>query len=366
MSIILYIVIPFLISATVVSYLLPKILLLSLNKRLVDPTDDRKVHTSVASRLGGVVFLPALAMSILLSISIALALDVIRLRGLIAPYFMLISASVLIIYIVGVADDMVGVRYRRKFIFQSLGALLIICSGTYIQTFNGLLGIDEVSIYIGAPFTFVLIIFIINAINLIDGIDGLASMLSIMALMVYGLLFFYSDSYGDAIVSFATIGVLTPFCRANIFGMRRRSQAKIFMGDSGSLVIGTILGVLAIDLWNTSLINEVEIQGVSLYVMAAYSMLVVPCFDVMRVVISRIKRGVSPFEPDKSHIHHEIMAMGYSQYKTLTIIVFLNIMIYVLNLIIMHFLDLNFVIVINVLVWYLIHRVITRHHSKGK
>lgn len=171
----------------------------------------------------------------------------------------------------------------------------------WINDLYGLLGIYAIPNWIGIPFTILTIVFITNAINLIDGIDGLASGLSSVALLVFGLLFIEKGLWMYSMLAFSTLGVLVPFFYYNVFGNAERAR-KIFMGDTGSLTLGYILSFLAI---KYSQNNPEVISNTKGTFLIAFSTLIIPAFDVIRVVMVRLRNGKSPFEPDKNHIHHK-------------------------------------------------------------
>ena len=196
-----------------------------------------------------------------------------------------------LLYLTVIADDLVGVRYRQKFAIQIFCACLFPLSGLWINDLYGLFGIHELSAYVGIPFTVLTVVFITNAINLIDGIDGLASGLSSVALLVFTFLFISKGLWSYAMLSAGTFGVLVPFFYYNVFGSVERAR-KIFMGDTGSLTLGYTLSFLAIKYsqHNTDIMPYTE--GAFLI---AFSTMIIPAFDVVRVVLVRIREGHSPF-----------------------------------------------------------------------
>jgi len=341
----LYVVVlmAFLIGWSVVVYLIPKLLLLSLRKRIVDPVNNRKVHTVVASRLGGFSFFPAIYLAVYLSLSFLYFFDrELFLQG-ISPMSVLGVSALFIMYAVGAMDDVWDVRYRMKFVFQIFSSILIIMSGTWIKNLYGFCGIEEIPAWIGIVLTILLLVFITNSINFIDGIDGLASILSINALLVYGIMFLINSSLLASIITFGTLGVLIPFFYFNLFGIRKKSHSKIFMGDTGTLVIGFILGVLAVILWNIP--PSAKLQDYS-YTMA-YTMLIIPCFDTIRVCICRIKNNKSLFYPDNNHIHHKLMNIGFSQRQVLILLVLAQLSFLFLNISLTKVLGITSILIIN-------------------
>ncbi len=346
--------------------MLPKILVLSLRKKLIDSIDPRKVHSVPASRLGGITFFPAMLFSVLMTIS----LNNIILPGMGSPVFvnetlMLESLGLLILFMVGVYDDILGVSYRHKFIVQVAAALLIISSGTYFKTFHGFLGIETLPFYLEIIITVFFYVFVTNAINLIDGIDGLASLLSIMACSVFGTLLIAHGSIVDGLIVIALLGALVPFCYSNVFGIKKGAKSKIFMGDTGALVVGALLGFSAVKVWNISY-DENGLPIDQIYYILAYTMLIVPCFDVVRIILHRIRTRQPMFMPDKNHIHHKFMALGRSAHDSLASIVVVNVFFVALNVLLSYYLNFTYIVLIDVVIWSLLHTVISKRIKSNK
>lgn len=300
--------------------IIPSILIISLRKRLFDIPDERKVHKRPIPRLGGVTFFP-----VILFVLCVLTAFRIMFKEWFTPFFtnqvateMLgLFAGLTLLYIIGIGDDLVGVRYRNKFKVQIISAAFFPLSGLYINNFYGLLGIHEVTPFIGVPLTMLLVVFITNAINLIDGIDGLASSICIVALGVFGAIFALHDYWIYAQLAIAGVGVLIPFFLYNMFGNAEKGS-KIFMGDTGSLTLGYILSFLVIKY--SMYIDHYTLQTDGAPIVIAFSILLVPCLDVIRVVLGRVRRKAHPFHPDKTHIHHKFMAMGFGPRNSLVLI----------------------------------------------
>lgn len=300
--------------------IIPNILIISLRKRLFDVPDSRKVHKRPVPRLGGVMFFPVIVFTMCI-----MSLTRIIWGHLPNEFFTMgivkemlcLFAGLTLLYIIGIGDDLVGIRYRKKFIIQTISAAFFPLAGLYINNFYGLLGIYAVSPCLGVPLTMLLVVFITNAINLIDGIDGLASGISIVALTMLGIFFALGELWIYTLLSFACVGVLIPFFIYNVFGNADRGR-KIFMGDTGSLTLGYILSCLVIkySMYTGSEIHPTD--GAPIVI--AFSILLVPCLDVIRVVIGRVRRHTNPFKPDKTHIHHKFLAMGFDTRRALILI----------------------------------------------
>ncbi|MBQ2123064.1 MAG: undecaprenyl/decaprenyl-phosphate alpha-N-acetylglucosaminyl 1-phosphate transferase [Bacteroidaceae bacterium] len=352
MNSILFLILAFAFSACLTAVIIPKIILISYKKNLFDVVDERKVHTGVVPRLGGVAFTPSLIMSMALVFGVHVLLN--GKSGIStgqAAQLSLSLCALMLLYIEGISDDLIGVGYKAKFACQLLAAMMIVVSGIWINDFNGFLGISEVAWYIGMPFTVVLVVFIINAINLIDGIDGLASGLSIVALFFLGALLFSRGDVIPSIISFAMLGTLLPFFAYNVFGKAER-QKKIFMGDCGSQTVGLVLGMLAVRYSMTDASFESDMPNV---LVLAFSAIMIPSLDVLRVMIGRIRRGYNPFLPDKTHIHHKFLALGMSHRTAMVTILMLDAFFMLLNLGLVNILNINIVLAVDIILWTVMH-----------
>jgi len=300
--------------------IIPNILVISLRKRLFDMPNERKVHKRPIPRLGGVTFFPVILFVFCITTAYRVAMGHFpneMFSTNITTEMLCLFAGMTLLYIIGIADDLVGVRYLNKFRIQVLSSALFPLSGVYINNFYGLFGIHAVTPWIGIPLTMLLVVFITNAINLIDGIDGLASSICIVALSVFGVIFAMNEMWLYAQVALISVGALIPFFFYNLFGNAERGR-KIFMGDTGSLTLGFILSFLVIKY--CMFLGPETLQTDGAPIVVAFSILLVPCLDVIRVVLGRIRRKAHPFHPDKTHIHHKFMAMGFSPRNSLILI----------------------------------------------
>lgn len=329
--------------------LIPQILLIAYRRNLFDEVDERKIHKGLIPRLGGIAFMPVMLLSIVFVIGGNIMYG--------TPYFgyaffedalMMVATfcSLQMLYLVGMADDLIGIKYRAKFVVQLICAALIISAGCWFHTLAGAFGINEFPSLLAIPFTAVVIVFIINAINLIDGIDGLASGLSSIAAIIYGVSFFVMGEYAYTAISFATLGVLVPFFYYNVFGDAKK-HSKIFMGDTGSLTIGLILSILGIKLFTHSADPAINFQPAVL----AFSPLIIPSFDVLRVYMVRIRQHHSPFLPDKNHIHHKFLAAGLKPRTAMVSIISVSMIFTLLNLWLSTFMNINIIVVLDVIIW---------------
>ena len=229
--------------------------------------------------------------------------------------------SLSIIYAVGIIDDLIGLNAKVKFIAQILAASIMPICGLQINDLYGLFGIYEIPSTVGIPLTIFTFVFIDNALNLIDGIDGLATSLSIIALLGFFYCFIPYNLIAYEVMIAGLLGVLVVYLYFNMYGKIEKGT-KIFMGDSGSLTLGFFLAFLFV---KAIAVNPNIMPMSPKRVLIAYSLLIIPTFDVVRVVLHRIRNRKPIFDADKSHIHHKILAMGYNQHYTLLFIILLAI-----------------------------------------
>jgi len=348
------IVLGFILATMLGLFIIPRILVISHRKRLFDMPDVRKVHCRPISRLGGVTFFPVIVL-VMCSISLfelhngyAIGLG----RNLLNEMLCLL-VGLMLLYIVGVCDDLIGVRYNRKFLVQILAAAFLPLSGLYIHNFYGLFGWYEIPALVGVLFTMLLTVFIINAINLIDGIDGLASGLCMVALSIFGVTLAINGWWIYTMLAFVCVGVLIPFFIYNVFGNAERGH-KIFMGDTGSLTLGFIISLLAVKYIVSMGQTESVVDGWPLVI--AFSVLLVPCLDVFRVILSRLKRRVHPFKPDRCHFHHKILNMGFTPRKALIFIELISIAFIAFTVLLVHVGVLAYwVFIYDVILWTLLN-----------
>ncbi|CCX61350.1 glycosyl transferase family 4 conserved region [Bacteroides sp. CAG:598] len=350
----LFIFATFLLAALTARFIIPRILLISIRKRLFDVPDERKIHTQAIPRLGGVSFFP----TILFAYALVFA---VRLLGgdkfaptyaqHLLPEMLLFVCGMTMLYLVGIADDLVGVRYRQKFLVQIFCACLFPLAGLCINDLYGLLGIHQLPAFVAVPFTIFTVVFITNAINLIDGIDGLASGLSGVALLIFTGLFIEKGLWSYAMLSAATFGVLVPFFYYNVFGNADRAR-KIFMGDTGSLTLGYTLCFLAIKYCQYA--PSVVISSDDAFFIA-FSTLLLPAFDVIRVVLYRLRNGRNPFEPDKNHIHHKLLAIGLTPRRAMVSLVSMACLFCLVNILLVAYVNSTLLLMVDIIVWVALH-----------
>lgn len=297
------------ITAFVLVYLaIPSIINIARVKQLYDVPDERKSHEEVVPTLGGVAIFAGVIFSIILWTPFDVFGDL-----------QYILCSFIIIFLIGAKDDILPMSPYRKLAGQILACFILVFKAqvkiTSLYGIFGIYAIPEIPAILLSMFT---ILVIINAFNLIDGINGLSGSLATMISLSLGTWFFVIDRTDLAIIGFSLAGACIAFLRYNI------TPARIFMGDTGSMLIGLISAILAIEFIEI----HIEIQG-SPYAFnaapaVAVGILILPLFDTLRVFMVRIFNGKSPMQPDRSHIHHLLLDSGLSHMQATMILVAVN------------------------------------------
>lgn len=343
--------------------IIPKILLISYKKRLFDMPNSRKVHQSPIPRLGGISFFPVILIASCFVLGVRFYGGY-PIEHMPVNEYLFFLVGGMTLFLVGVADDLIGVSYRYKFLVQIVAALLIVWPGEWFNCLGGLFGIHQLPMALGILLTIFVVVYITNAINLIDGIDGLASGLSCIALFVLGLVCVTKGDEIYALLAFSTLGVIVPFWFYNVFGNARRGH-KLFMGDTGSLILGYILSILVIHLSRVRVIDETADHSV---MVLAFSTLIVPLFDVVRVVLHRLRNKKNPFLPDKNHFHHKLLRTGMRPRMVMVTILFVALFFIVLDWLLLPALGITWLLFTDIICWTLmqlaINKAIQRHQAK--
>ena len=350
----LFLLFGFLFAVSLGMVIVPRILVISHKKRLYDVPDARKVHTMPVPRLGGLSFFPVILMSMFLVIGFRLYFWDVNVSGLsfnMLYEYLFLFVGMTLLYLVGVCDDLVGVGYRYKFAVQIAAAFLLVLSGNWFDSFGGLFGIYSVPVWVGVPFTVFIVVYITNAINLIDGIDGLASGLCCIALSVLSVIFFLRGQYVYALLAICTLGILMPFWCYNVFGNANRGH-KLFMGDAGSLTLGYVISFLIIHM---SVTNEVSPTLSNPYMVIAFSTVLVPLLDVIRVVLHRLREHKNPFLPDKNHFHHKLLRTGMRVRMVMVCIIAISAFFILLNSSLAWRVDITYLFFLNLFCWSILH-----------
>ncbi|MCW9709117.1 MraY family glycosyltransferase [Fodinibius salsisoli] len=279
------------------SFSIPVIIRAANRRNLFDHPDySRKIHSESIPTLGGI----AIFASFLLSFAISSWSD--SFTG-----FSYLVAALVILFFVGLKDDLVTLSAKVKLGAQiSAVGLVMYGSGIIINDFYGMFGLAEIPLWIALPITLFTVIVVINAVNLIDGIDGLAGGFGVLASLLFGAGFMFAGQWPMVAFSLCLAGALLGFLRYNF------SPASIFMGDTGSMILGFLLSVQAIAFLNLGSVPAFTALFGNTVSVLTVAILAFPLFDTLRVVVKRLRRGRSIFRPGQDHVHHELLRMGLS------------------------------------------------------
>ncbi len=289
-------------------FAIPVIIQVAKDKKLFDEPDERKVHKAVIPTLGGLGIFAGFIVATLMGVPQGITTEL--------QYF---AAASIVIFFLGMKDDILVLSASKKFIGQLIAAgILIKFAGVQITNMHGFLGIYEIPHFASIALSLFTIIVITNSFNLIDGIDGLAGSLGLLTTIIFGTYFFYIGQLAYSVMAFALAGSLISFLIYNF------SPAKIFMGDTGSLLLGLVNSILVI-----KFITLADSPDINLPIASApaigFAILMIPLFDTLRVFGLRILDRRSPFSPDRTHVHHFLLDIGFSHKKITLSCVSLNI-----------------------------------------
>jgi len=300
-----------LISTLLTLLAVPSILHVARARHLYDDLGHfRKQHDHGIPRLGGVAVFISFTITVLV-FSVA--------NESFSISYLLISS--IILFAMGLKDDLSGVNSSTKFLIQFIVSLnLVVLGNIRLTSMYGVLGIFDLPYLISVSLSILVIMLLINAFNLIDGIDGLAGVTGVIANTAFAALFIYIHQYELAIISLALVGAVIGFLRFNL------TPAKIFMGDTGSLLIGLISAVMAMKFIELNRFTDISTPAIYSAPALSVAILIGPIFDTLRVFIIRIVRGGSPFEADRNHVHHRMLRLGFTHLQTTLILAAINIL----------------------------------------
>ncbi|MCW3081337.1 MraY family glycosyltransferase [Segetibacter sp.] len=283
--------------------IIPVIIVIAKKKKLYDePDDKRKFHKQPIPSLGGLGMFIGFILSILLTLNFATE----------APEFQFYIAAFLLIFFLGIKDDIMMLSASKKFLGQLLVAgILIYKSNLVITNMNGLFGVYELNAFCSYSLTIFAIVVIINAFNLIDGVDGLAGGLGLISSLVFAIFFLINQNIPYAVLGFSFAGCLLAFLYYNFY------PARIFMGDTGSLLVGLVNSILVIKFIQEG--STYTSYPVTAAPAVGFGILLLPLMDTLRVFTIRVVQGRSPFSPDRNHIHHLFLSRGFN-HKSVTLI----------------------------------------------
>ena len=300
---------------SVVLYATPALIKVAVLKRLIDvPSEDRKIHKRAIPTIGGVIIYAATLFSFSLWYNIDDLHQYDQIYESVKEFKILVATS-LVLFFVGVKDDIIGTSPVKKLFANILvGLILVLMGDIRITGLHGVFGVNEIPLWGSVFLSLFTYIVVVNAMNLIDGVDGLAAGIGFIAASVFGVWFIFANEYTLASLSFSLSGALLGFLIFNF------SPAKIFMGDSGSLVIGMFLCVLSIKLIEYPITRVDDFWVHISNPMIVIAALSYPLTDTLRIFTIRAARGQSPFAADRNHLHHRLLDCGYSHVKTVIII----------------------------------------------
>ena len=296
-------------------YLIPKVLWVSKEKNLMAEVVGRSAHTAETPSFGGVAFF--ITLILVLSLIQSLRLNYVGNH---------LIAAITILFMVGLKDDLVVSTARVKLFGQIAAACFVVFSPEmHLTNLHGFWGINEIPEILGIFLTTFLIIALINAYNLIDGIDGLAALVGIAISLTFGVIFYLTKHPYFVLVSTSLGGILCAFLRFNF----SRGTRKIFMGDSGSLIIGLMIAFLTIKFLVMEPFAPLMKLGYepSSRILFIGCILFIPVFDTLRVILLRLLKGDSPFSADKEHAHHIMLDLGLSHKRASFYLVGLNLLV---------------------------------------
>lgn len=331
--------------------LVPIVVIFARKYNLLYKPNSRSSHSSPVPALGGIAIFVGFLITFQLITSITKQQS-----------FTILTATTLI-FIVGLIDDLVEIKpWRKLFIVILLSIFITQTQGLTIDNLHGFFSIHQLNEFVSVAITVLVIAFLINAINLIDGVDGLASGLGITILSVFSYFFYISNDIQYLSLTIPMIISLAAFLLFNIWGKRY----KIFMGDSGSLLLGLIVAV--------SLIHFMQLESIAvgdflrISPVSAFALLVVPVFDAFHVSIKRLIMGRSPFRPDKEHIHHTYLKLGFTHRITSLILISYTLIFFFLSQFLLQFLGegiaLCIILILTFLVWNIPERILKRNLRK--
>ncbi|MDQ3048219.1 MAG: undecaprenyl/decaprenyl-phosphate alpha-N-acetylglucosaminyl 1-phosphate transferase [Bacteroidota bacterium] len=336
-----FLILVFLTSFFVVLLSTPSLIKVAILKRLFDaPGDTRKLHTRMVPTIGGIIIFAGTLFSFSLWFPSRSLHDSIDLLNSMEDYKFIVS-TLLIMFFVGVKDDIIGTAPVKKLVAHVLvGMVLVLMADIRIASLHGIFGVEVIPYWASVFLSLFTYIVVVNAFNLIDGVDGLAGGVGFIGSTAFGAWFALAGDPVMASLAFALSGSLLAFLMFNF------SPAKIFMGDSGSLTIGLIICILAIRLisYDVGSIRNEFILSISKPIFAM-SVLVYPLVDTLRIFIYRAVRGVSPFSADRNHLHHRLIDIGCSHKGTVLIIYAVNLLIIGLTAV-LSYLEASYILVI--------------------
>ncbi|MBR5464927.1 MAG: undecaprenyl/decaprenyl-phosphate alpha-N-acetylglucosaminyl 1-phosphate transferase [Alistipes sp.] len=310
MSLFLHLILPFCVAFLMVLCAYPKVLKVAQMKGIVDNPDARKLQKRPVPVLGGVAVFFGLTFGFIMAM-------VVTDCSSLFPVFVAMT----VMLCVGTLDDIVDLSPLLRFAVEVVVVTaMVLASGCSINDFHGLFGYGVIPMWFALPLTVFAAVGIINAINLIDGVDGLSSGYCVMACMMFCVMFYRVGHVSMVILAAVGAGAVIPFFFHNVFGR----DSKMFIGDGGTLLIGTLMATFVLQVLRTQSPAAQLYDGRIGLIPFTLAVLSIPVFDTLRVMTARILRGHSPFRPDKTHLHHIFLDLGFSHPAIFVAILTLN------------------------------------------
>lgn len=350
----------FILSIAIGACIIRLLLYIAYKDRLFDMPDNRRVHSIPVPRIGGLAFMPTIMIEISIGLGLIYSSGILGPEGpsmeLLIKLFFLLSSAMLV-YVLGILDDLAGVNYKIKLLVQLIAAVMMVLSGLWLNNLYGLFGVWDLPAWIGIPLTVLLFLLITNALNMIDGIDGLASGIAIITLGLLAFIYIREYRFLYSTISVTLLGAVIAFWLFNMFGSPER-KTKLYMGDTGSMTLGLVICALLVTLCTFE--GKHGAQTMGKYFAIVLSSLLIPILDVPRLFVSRIMAHKNPFKPDTNHIHHRLMRCGLSARKSLFVILSLDVAIVLLTAAMTRIVSLTVIFIVDVALYVLIQLIISR------
>lgn len=288
---------------------IPSIIRLAQIKHLFDEPNERKTHKTNVPTLGGLAIFAGMIFSLTFWSS---QKEIVELQY--------ILSSIIILFFIGMKDDLFNLVAYKKLLGQLAAAFILVhWAGIRITSFFGIFGIHELSLIESYVFSIFTMVVITNSFNLIDGIDCLAGCVGVLAATTFGSWYFMAGHTQYVVLSASLVGALVAFLYYN------KTPARIFMGDTGSLMVGIVLSILAIKFIELNRVIPADgLHKIKKIPVVTIGILIIPLFDTLRVFTSRMLQGKSPFSPDRNHLHHLIIDLGFTHLQATVLLVVFN------------------------------------------
>ena len=324
---------------------IPLIIYISNSINLLDKPDSRKIHMVGKPSLGGIPITCAMLITLIITLPFN---EISQLKFLLA--------GICLTFILGIRDDVSSLHAFQKLIVQLLASFLIVhFADIRITSLQGFLGLESLNTFFSKSVSMLIIISLTNAYNLIDGIDGLAGSIALIILSFFGVSFFLMEDFTYSLLSIILASGIVAFLYFNWF------PSKIFMGDTGSMVIGFVLSCLVIKFIE---IIPSSNPVISSPISVASALFILPIFDTIRVMLIRILSRKSPFYPDKNHLHHFLLEIGLN-HAMITITLFLFCLLTIAITILIQDFEIHYILAVQAIICLVANYSLTLYLKKG-